>query len=117
MQAMFIVTIIFAILAKGGLGALAVINLTQKKGSLYIIIIASLGVLVLGDIFAMIGIAAAVNACGIIGCIFWLLGWPGLAVGNILLHLKSMAPASSANRKPGPPVMLSEAKTPPGGDK
>jgi hypothetical protein len=94
MQAMFIVAIIFSILAKGAIGAIAVLKLLKSARYYYIITISALGVLVLGDILAMIGIAATVAACGIIGCVFWLIGWPGFAVGVVLEFLQIGKPAA-----------------------
>ena len=87
MQAMFIVALVFAILAKGVIMAISIVSLVRKRGWQHILIVSALGTLALGDIFTMIAVGAGSSACGIIAGIFWLLGWPVFAAGVVLLNL------------------------------
>ena len=98
MQAMQIVCLIFAILAKGAIIVVSVNNLLRKQGYPHIIIIAAMGTMILGDIFCMI----PTTATGIIGLIFWLLAWLGLAAGYVLMNLYSwgMMPAKAPAEAP-----------------
>jgi hypothetical protein len=86
-KAMIIVALCIAMLAKGLMGAFAIIKIIKTRAYQQIIIVSSLGAAVLGDLLGMIGIAADVGACVIIGCVFWLIGWAGWGTGELLLFL------------------------------
>ena len=84
MQALLTVAFIFAILAKCAMILLSVMGMLKRKHQQlgYLILLAALGILLLGDIMFLIGGRAI-----IVGCIFMILGWPGFAAGLILLNL------------------------------
>jgi hypothetical protein len=87
MVAMSIIAMIFAMFATALLIAIYVLRLTRKFHRNEAIALAALGVLFLGHLFLMIGLAAGSAGLIITGLIFYLLGWPGLAIAFLLMHL------------------------------
>jgi hypothetical protein len=84
MSGMLIAAMIFAMLAQAVLLTLFALRLAKTKHWVDIVIVSSLGLMILGSLF----IAILNRVTVIMGGIFWILAWPGLAAGFVFDQLE-----------------------------
>ncbi|MFP4355474.1 MAG: hypothetical protein ACLFUJ_10180 [Phycisphaerae bacterium] len=84
MPGTFIATMIIAMLSMALMIALFAIRLSRTKAVSDVVIVAALGLMLLGALF----LAIFNRVTMIMGSIFWMIAWPGLAAGFVLANLE-----------------------------